>query len=324
MPTVFLDGSFVEARDARVSAFDSAFQHGVGLFETLTAVRTGPDAAHVLHGPEHLDRLRVSALELGLAKFLHLGPLAEAVERTCRRAAQDMPQEQRFRIRLTLTGGDLNLLSRSGEKAHSPTLLIVAQPATPYPREMFERGELALLADLKLNPLDPTQGHKTPAYWARLRELQRAAASRAGEALVFTITNHLAGGCVSNAFLVKDGVLWTPIARGEESEVAQGDDGPIDMPGASRGAGVLPSPVLPGIVRRWVLDWAIAEGLDTRRRMLTLDDVLAADELFLTNSSWGVLPITRLESHAFSGGVVGPIASRLVDAWAELVERGPA
>jgi branched-chain amino acid aminotransferase len=317
MVSVYLNGTIVPAADAKVSAFDAALQHGVGLFETMLAVRGAEGQTRVLHMHEHLSRLRGSALGLGLAQTLHLGPLGEAVQRTVGHAAAQSPHQKRWRVRLTLTGGDLNLLARTGG-AHHPSLLIVAQPATEYPAALFERGALVLLADLRVSPLDPLQGHKTPAYWGRLRELQAAAAKKADESLVFSITNHLCGGCVSNAFVVKDGVLMTPIARGEEEEVAAGDDGPTDAPLPRGPAGaVLPSPVLPGVVRRWVLDWALSEGLACRRRMLTLDDLLGADEVILTNSSWGVLPVTGLEAHRVGEGV-GPVARSLVEAWGEL------
>lgn len=326
MPTVFLDGQFLDRDAAKVSAFDAGLQHGVGLFETMLAVR-GPDRPRVLHLPEHLSRLRASAASLGLAEHLHAGPLGEAVERTAARAAQDAPGVTRWRVRLTLTGGDLNLLGRPGgveerrRQGHQPTLLIVAQPATEYPPEQFERGALVVLADLRVNPLDPVQGHKTLAYWSRLRELQVAAAKHAGEALVFSITNHLAGGCVSNAFVVKDGVLHTPIARGEEEEAASGGGSPQEPTARGRGA-VLPSPVLPGIVRRWVMDWALGAGVEVHRRMLTLADVLEADEVFLTNSSWGVLPVSQVEAHGVGRGRPGPIAWRLREAWQELTNAG--
>ncbi|MDX2130843.1 MAG: aminotransferase class IV [Planctomycetota bacterium] len=337
MPTVFLDGRFVPASDACVSAFDAGFQHGVGLFETMLAVR---DGARVVHLHEHLERLRRSARTLGLSDSLRVGALAEAVRRTVDRAFQDDERSARLRVRLTITGGDLNLLSRGETRAeHLPTLLLAAQPATDYPAEMFESGVLATLADLRVNPLDDTQGHKTLNYWGRLRELQAAAAKRAGESLVFSITNHLAGGCVSNAFVVHAGELWTPIARGEEEDVAsQGDEsavapadpdvGPPDEPahagagpGAQRGA-VIPSPVLPGVVRRWVMDWALAEGRTVRRRMISLDDVLRADELLLTNSSWGVLPVTRFESRPIGTGEVGELGTRLAAAWRDLIAAG--
>lgn len=322
MPTIFLDGRFADPADARVSAFDAGFQHAVGLFETMLAVR---DGARVLHLPEHLERLRASASTLGLSDTLRVNALTEAVRRTVDRAFNDDPRSARLRVRLTVTGGDLNLLAQGKPRAeHLPTLLIVAQPATEYPAAMFTRGVLATLADLRVNPLDPTQGHKTLNYWARLRELQLAAAKGAGESLVFTITNHLAGGCVSNAFLVHDGTLLTPIARGEEDDVARGDEpaAPVATPDPTREAApgvALPSAVLPGIVRRWVMDWALAEGIPVRRCMLTLDDVLRADELLLTNSSWGVLPITRFETRPIGTGEVGPLGTRLVDAWRDLL-----
>ncbi|MBI1189995.1 MAG: hypothetical protein GC200_04850 [Tepidisphaera sp.] len=321
MASVFLNDGFVPRNDARVSAFDAGFQHGVGLFETLLAVRQG-EGARVLHLQEHVERMRVSAAALGLSESLRAGALEEALKRAADRAASEHPGAARLRLRLTITGGDLNMLVGGGPAAHTPTLLIVGQPATEYPAEMFARGTLVTLADMRPSPLDPMQGHKTLNYWGRLRELQQAAAKGAGEAMVFSVTNHLVGGCVSNAFVVRDGVLMTPIARGEEEEVARGDDDFDAPPAAGNKGAVLPSPVLPGIVRRWVLDWALGAGLQTRRRMLDLDDVLRADEVFLTNSSWGVLPVVRLEAEAIGAGSPGEITRGLTKAWGELVGAG--
>jgi branched-subunit amino acid aminotransferase/4-amino-4-deoxychorismate lyase len=308
---------------------------------------------------EHLERLSGSAKGLGLSESLRVAALEEAVVRTVERAGEELGGVARLRVRLTMTGGDLNLLGKArstgvsgksgtyppapslgeGEEGQTPTLLIVAQPATEYPGEMFERGVGVVLADLRVNPLDPFSGHKTLNYWPRLRELQLAAGKRAAEALVFQVTNHLAGGCVSNAFVVRGGAVYTPIARGEEREVADGggnatpgsprrapsnlEDSATPSAGAEGDLGghgaVLPSPVLPGIVRRWVMDWCAAEGIDVERRMLTIDDVLGADEVFLTNSSWGVLPVVKVEREAVADGVVGEVSRRLVGAWSELV-----
>jgi branched-chain amino acid aminotransferase len=325
MSTVFLDGRFVEVGAASVSAFDAAVQHGVGLFETMLAVRRG-EGVHVLHLHEHLERLAGSSSYLGLTSSLRQGALGEAVDRTAARAAEEQPATNRWRIRLTITGGNLNMLA--GAKAgpgsgdgQTPTLLIHAQPATAYPPEMFERGVMAAIADWKANPLDSFQGHKTLWYWPRLRELQSAGTRKAAEALVFQVTNHLAGGCVSNAFVVKDGCISTPIARGEENEVASEAQGEVDDemgPTPGKGA-VLPSPVLPGVVRRWVMDWALGEGVEHARRMLTVGDVLEADEVFLTNSSWGVLPVVAVEARRIGSGAVGPVTKRLLEAWRELV-----
>lgn len=315
-----------------VSAFDAGFQHAVGLFETMSARLDPGGKARVFRLESHLERLIGSAEALGLSTTLRIHALAEAVAATVERA--ELPH---VRVRLTITGGDLNLLGRpagavpgteglaEGEpprqapRGLDPTILIVAQPATPYPPDMFERGVTATIGDTRTNPLDPMSGHKTLNYWGRLRELQKAAARQAGEALLFMVTNHLAGGCVSNIFLFKDGSLLTPIARGEEDEVAASEEsasggGASSVPRLATGD-VLPSAVLPGITRGWVRSWAEAQDVPVVRRMLTIDDVLGAEEVFLTNSSWGILPVVRIEKEMIGSGTVGGLTADVRRAW---------
>jgi branched-subunit amino acid aminotransferase/4-amino-4-deoxychorismate lyase len=48
---------------------------------------------------------------------------------------------------------------------------------------------------------------------------------------------------------------------------------------------------------------------------MDINDVLEADEVFLTNSSWGVLPVTQVEKERVGTGEVGPITMKLREAW---------
>ena len=286
MTAVWLNGTLEKVGDARISAFDAGFQHAVGLFETMTA-----RGSRVVHLHQHLDRLEVSLRETRLSDRLKSGPLSDAIHATV--AAAEL---ETSRVRLTISGGDLNLL-HGGAEGHEPTILIVAQPTTAYPDELYEKGIRATVADARANPLDPFAAHKTLAYWPRLAELQSAAAKNASEALWFTVSNHLAGGCVSNVILVKDGEFTTPLVRGEEPE------------------GGLPSPVLPGIVRAEVLGWAAGEGRLIHRKMVDINAVLEADEVLLTNSSWGVLPVVGVEREQIADGQPGPVAKSLRAWW---------
>jgi len=282
---VWLNGKFIDRDRAAISVFDSGFQHGVGLFETLAA-RDG----EVLRLDAHLARLTRSAEELRLTTRLREGPLADAVNQ-----AYEESGRRDARIRLTLTGGDLNPLVSRGESVHDPTILIVVQPPTPYPREFFDDGVVVALADGRANPFDPHAGHKTLAYWPRISALQIASARGAAEAIWFSVSNHLASGSVSNIFLVKDDQLLTPYARGEEEE------------------GALHAPVLPGVTRNEVIHLAAGEGIVTERRMLDIDDLLGAEEVFLTNSSWGILPVAAVEREKIGAGEVGGVTRRLID-----------
>lgn len=279
----WLNGHFVPMSEAKVSAFDAGLQHGVGLLETM----------HARHGRafrllEHMERLYASARELQLVETLRVEALCDAVDATL-----DRNQLREARVRLTLTGGDMNMLARGAEVRHDPTILIQVQPPTPYPAALFEQGVGVRVADARLNMLDPFAGHKTLWYWPRLRELQHAAAAGLNEAVWFDVANGLACGCVSNIFLVKDGVVRTPTARGEEAK------------------GALRSPVLPGVTRAAVLSLAEEAGYPVERSRLDISALLQADEVFLTNSSWQVLPVVRVERTEIGPGTVGPITKAL-------------
>ncbi len=82
-----------------------------------------------------------------------------------------------------------------------------------------------------------------------------------------------------------------------------------------------PAPVLPGITRAAVIELAESLGLSVHRRMLGIADLLDADEAFLTNSSWLVLPVTRVEKKPIGGGTVGEVTTRLRTGILEMVER---
>lgn len=69
--------------------------------------------------------------------------------------------------------------------------------------------------------------------------------------------------------------------------------------------------VLEGITRRTVLEMAREIGLQTETRALPLEEFLEADEVFLSSSGGGVLPITRVDERVFGNGAPGPVASRL-------------
>jgi branched-subunit amino acid aminotransferase/4-amino-4-deoxychorismate lyase len=79
--------------------------------------------------------------------------------------------------------------------------------------------------------------------------------------------------------------------------------------------------VLPGITRDAVLELAEHRDIAIEKRMLDINDVLGADEVFLTNSSWGVLPVIGVEREKIAGGEVGTVTKQLRQAWLDLVHQ---
>lgn len=312
---VWINGRFVSRDEARVSAFDAGLLHGVGLFETMLAAPLAGDEdatrGRIVRLDRHLARLEASARSLGLSGMLKVRAFQELLEHVVERSGllgSDQGPEPRARVRLTVTGGDLNLLASTGKGPTDPTILISVQPATRYPPEMFEKGVRVAFAHARANPLDPFAGHKTLNYWWRLAELRAASAKGAAEAIVLQVTGEVCGGTVSNLFGVKQGALFTPIARGEEEHLG-GED--------------LPSPVLPGITRSSIIEAAHGMSIGCDRRLVSLDDLHDADEIFLTNSSWGVLPVVFIESRAIHDARPGELTRRLREKWLEAARSEP-
>ena len=161
---------------------------------------------------------------------------------------------------------------------------------------MYEQGVRVALCDFRTSPSDPLAGHKTTCYLPRLLGLRAANAKDCFEALWFTTQNHLAEGCISNVFVVSGGVLRTP---------------------------PLTTPVLPGIARGIVIELARGSGLEVRENTLTGNDLLDADEVFLTNSIMQIMPVIAVERHDIGTGRPGALTQRLGQAYRDRSEPRP-
>ena len=234
---------------------------------------------------DHLDRLFVSAEVLSINNPYDREYITGAINKVLH--ANELADA---RLRLTLTNGPM----AESEEHRKSTLLITAAKFRSYPPEYYKKGVMVVLCPFKQNPLDPISGRKTTSYLSRMIALNLAHQKRAAEAIWFTVDNRLAEGCISNVFLVKNSELCTP---------------PIT------------TPVLPGIARKTVCQLARQNSIKLTEKDLSIDDVLGADEIFLTNVIMQVMPITKIEKHTVGDGQVGPIAKKLHKCFEELVKK---
>lgn len=289
MADVWLNGEFINEADATISARDTGFLHAAGVFTTMRA-----KAGNVIRLEAHLSRLRKSCDELFIPLLPNDDVLCDAAAELLKRNA--LPDA---RLRLTVTRGTTHDDPVHGQHAQ-PTVLLTASPFEPYPPAFYESGMTVLANSVhKLNPYDSQAGHKTLDYFSRLNAMRDAARRGAAEVLWFNVHNYLQSGSISNVFLVKDGVLSTPPTNEELQD--------------ERVAAATPYPksnVLPGTTRAAVIAAATSAGIEVEFKALSINDVLSADEAFLTNSIMNVMPIGRVEQHSYAA-VPGPITRRL-------------
>ncbi len=153
----------------------------------------------------------------------------------------------------------------------------------------------------KLNPHDHQAGHKTLNYFSRLAAMREAVRRGAGEALWFNIHNYLQSASIANVFVVKDKTLITPPTNEE-----------LRDPVIAAACPYPKSNVLPGVTRAAILDLARANNIPTRIQALNVNNVLEADELFLTNSIMQIMPVGRIEKHKVSDEMPGPFTQMLI------------
>jgi branched-subunit amino acid aminotransferase/4-amino-4-deoxychorismate lyase len=84
------------------------------------------------------------------------------------------------------------------------------------------------------------------------------------------------------------------------------------------------SAVLPGITRAAVMDLAREAKIGIKLASITVEDLLAADEVFLTNSIMQVMPVCRIERKPIGNDKPGPITLKLMSAYAEMVASAQA
>ncbi len=232
----------------------------------------------------HLERMKNSAKKLNM-------PLDKSIDEVPAAIEQLLQANQLTNARMRITVTPPNPQDTSGGN----TLLIAAQESTGYPEELYRKGLTVMLCtDYRQSPNDPLAGHKTTSYFPRLVVLRNAQDKQCGEALWFTPQNFLVEACMSNVFLVKEGKLRTPS---------------------------LEMPILPGVTRATILELARENDIPTlEESCLTIDDLLDADEVFLTNSIMQVMPVTRVERKTVGREKPGEITNKLLDAYRKMIE----
>jgi branched-chain amino acid aminotransferase len=299
MPQVWFNGQFLDEDAANISIRDAGLLHGAGVFTTMRGY-----GGKVFRIADHLARLRASCEALFVPLQYKDDVLTHAaVELLGRNALTDA------RLRLTVTRGAVSQDPLHGMRV-DPNVFLTAAALEPYPQEYYQKGLTVILLDeQKLNPYDLQAGHKTLNYFSRLASLREASRRGGGEALWFNIHNYLQSGSISNVFLVESGKLLTPPTAAD-----------LRTPKISQQTPYSKSNVLPGVTRNAVLELAKSLNLEIDITAIDVNRLLAAEEVFLSNSIMGLMPVSRLERKPVGNEKPGPITLRLSDAYAKIVE----
>ena len=274
---VWIDGSFVDRDQASISVFDHGLLYGDGCFEGIRIYN-----GRIFKLQSHLNRLYDSARRIRLEPYYDIETLGamtrEAVERNGLTNGY---------IRIVLTRG-VGTLGLHPFKCERSSAIIIADDISLYPESMYTEGMPVVVAKRPRVPVDCLDPQiKSLNYLNNILAKMEAIDAGVLEAIMLNIYGVVAECTGDNIFVVKDGRITTP-------DLSAG--------------------MLNGITRSFVMqDVAPALGHDITECHHSLDDLAAADEIFLTGTAAEVIGVSSIDGTPVGTGQVGPVTLALVD-----------
>jgi branched-chain amino acid aminotransferase len=269
----FQRGEYVPIDRASIPMTDWGFLRSDATYDVVTAW----DGAF-FRLDAHLDRFFASCARFRLDPGLSRGEVAAVLAECVRRSGL-----RRSYVEMIVTRGQPPWGSRDPRQAVNRFYAFAVPFVWIANEEQRARGLHVIVSDVQRIPpasVDPTAKNY---HWNDLTMgLLGALDAGADTVLLRDAKDNVVEGPGFNVFAVSGRKLVTP---------AEG--------------------VLHGVTRRTAIEIARAAGYEVQERELPLAELLSADEAFITSSGGGVMPVTRVNGAAISGGVPGPITREL-------------
>ncbi len=255
---------------------DRGFQYGDGLFETIEVLNGIP-----LFFQQHLQRL-----SKGCEKLL----IPTQDPKILIKEAFQLIQKSEFThavLKLMLTRGSGGRGYRQPEIVHE-TRLFSIHPYPNYPENYSDTGITARFCDtrLGLNPLLAGIKHMNRLEQVLARSEWHSTDIQEG--IMLDINDNVIEGTMSNVFLVKGQCLYTPLLENCGVE---------------------------GVLKQILVTLAKKHQIPVFEKTISKQDVLMADELFVSNSIIGIWPIKQLQGQQYKIGSVTQKLQRLLLAF---------
>jgi branched-chain amino acid aminotransferase len=273
----FMDGQYLPMSEAKVSVLDWGFLHSDATYDTV----------HVWDGKFfrlnlHLDRffggMERLRMRLPYGRDEIISILSNCVALSGHRSAY---------VEMICTRGSSPTFSRDPREAENRFMAFAVPFGSVANQEQMERGlHIAVSETVRIPPRSVDPAIKNYHWLDLVKGLFDAYDRGAETALILNTNGHVAEGPGFNVFMVKGGALSTPEFG-----------------------------ILPGITRRTVFDLCNEKGIPVRAADIAPSDLKAADEIFITSTAGGIMPVTRVDGAHIGNGKVGPVTKGLMELY---------
>ena len=284
---IWMDGEYVNWRDAKVHVLTHTFHYGVGVFEGVRAYETATGPA-IFRLDRHTERLFQSAKIMGMKMPFSEQELKAAqidiISKNDLKSAYLRP--------MAYYGSEAMGLHAKGLKVH--VMLAAWEWGAYLGDDGLEKGIRVKTSSFSRHHVNSnmakakTNGHYTNSIMA----LQEAENAGYDEALMLDPHGYVAEGSGENIFIVRRGKVYTPSLTS----------------------------ALEGITRDTVVELLRQDmGLEVIEKQITRDEVYTADEAFFTGTAAEVTPIQSLDDREIGDGGRGPLTKEIQSRYFDVV-----
>jgi len=283
---IWMDGEWLDWREAKVHVLTHTLHYGMGAFEGVRAYETENGPA-IFKLEEHTERLFNSTRILGMkipydAKTLNQAQ-KEVVTRNNLKSAYIRP--------MCFYGSEGMGLRADNLKVH--TMIAAWEWGAYLGEDNIKNGIRIRTSSYVRHPAHPSlSGAKTNGIYVNsMMALKEALDHGFDEALMLDIDGNVSEGSGENIFVIKDNVIYTPHLTS----------------------------ALPGITRDTIFTLAKSLGYEIIEKKLSCDEIYASDEAFFTGTAAEVTPIRDLDGNQIGQGTRGPVTEKLQSLYFDCV-----
>lgn len=289
-PLAYLNGEFVLHREAKLPIWDMGIVQGVTVTEAVRTFRHQPFRLE-----QHLGRLDRSMGALGLEPKESLTQLQHIAQQLVGFNSSLIEATDDLAVIVFVTAGE-SALHAGGRatRAGQPTVCVYTYPLPLRAAARgYEQGLSLVVPGVRHIPpaiIDPRIKYRSRLHWY-LADREVRAIDPAAEALLLDQNGFVTETAKGNLFVLKGGLLMTP-----RSDTTLG-----------------------GISQEFVLELAAGMGLERHRADLTPQEVVDAEEVWVSSTTTCLMPVVSLNSQPVGTGRPGPVFHQIVDQWSKQV-----
>ena len=277
---VYVNGKFVPESEAKVSVYDHGFLYGDGVFEGIRAYN-----GRIFRLEDHVDRLYESAKAIALEIPMTREEMAELLLEACR---VNNLKNAYLRPIVARGVGDLGLDPR---RCKAPTVIVIAREFGALYGDKYEKGlKLCTVSVRRNSPNSISPNIKSLNYLNNILARIEVNAQGCDEGIMLDLNGFVSEATADNIFLIKKGAVITPPTYNS----------------------------LKGITRQAVIDIAKDLGYEVREEPITMFDVYAADEVFITGTAAEIAPCVNIDNRIIGSGAPGNVTKHLIEGFRKL------